>query len=85
MLPPRRIVHHREPDAERGAFAFAFADRLDGSAMHFDNMSRDGQTQPESTVAARQAAVGLAKPFEHVRQEFRRDADACIADREHHV
>ena len=43
-------------------------------------MSRDREPEPEAAALARGAGVGLAETLEQVRQEFRRDADAGVAD-----
>ena len=46
--------------------------------MQFDEVPSNCETQPEAAVLASRAAIGLAKPVEHVRQELWGNADAAV-------
>ena len=63
---------------ERRALADARALRVHRAAMHPDQVVHDSQTQPETAMGARCAAVALTETFEHVRQEIRIDAASGI-------
>src|SRR5690606_4774033 len=57
----------------------------DGSAMQFDELLHDRETEAESPVAASHRGVGLSKPLENVRQELRRNPFAGVAYRDFQV
>ncbi len=48
--------------------------------MQLDDMTHDCQSQAHPGMGACAAAVCLPKAVEHVGQELRRDADACVRD-----
>ena len=47
-------------------------------------MADDGQPEPEAAVLAGHRDVGLAEPFEHVREELRIDALAVVTHAQPH-
>src|SRR5215510_2218770 len=50
--------------------------------MHLDDVTHDGQAEPQAAIPARVSAVGLAEPLKDVRQELWLNADAGITDRD---
>ena len=75
---------NRQPDDERRAAAFTPALRADAAAVQLHQVADDAESEAETGLAARRR-IGLAEPFEDVRQEGRRDADAGIGDRQHQI
>src|SRR5262245_34516506 len=75
----------REPDNERRAVVLAVALDDDRSAMQVHQVFDDGDTEAEAAESPLAAGVFLAKPVEDVRQEFRRDARARVADHDRGV
>ena len=72
--------HEWQAHAERRSLSLARARGVDGAAVHFDDVSHNRQPEPQSAGLARRASLRLSKPFEHVRQEVRTNADARVAD-----
>src|SRR5580765_5541346 len=70
----------REPDDERRAVVLAVALHDDRSAVQVHQVLDDGETEAEAAESPLATGVFLTKPVEHVRQEFRRDARARVAD-----
>src|SRR6185436_15635517 len=70
----------REPDDERRAVVLTVALDDDRSAVQVHQVLDDGETEAEAAESPLAAGVFLAKPVEYVRQEFRRDARAGVAD-----
>ena len=56
--------------------------RVNRSAVHLDELPGNGQTQTESTALAGDAGIRLAETLEYVRQEFRGNTNAGVADRD---
>src|SRR5688572_6893458 len=77
--------HQREPYAKCGPFAFALAGRVNGAAMHFDDVTDDRQPEPQTTCLARRSGVRLTESLEDVREELRSNTDPRIADGDLHV
>ena len=50
--------------------------------MQRDKLFDDGKAEPQSTVAARERGIRLAKPVEYVRQELLLDARARVLYRQ---
>ena len=65
---------------EGRALADAGAAHVDVAAVQPHEIVDDRQPEPETAVAARRRAVGLAEAIEHVRQERAVDADAGVGD-----
>src|ERR1043165_1242643 len=68
----------RQSDRERRTLPFTFAVNADGAAMQFNQLTDDGQPQPQP-AGPPVGLIALAKSLEHKRQKFRRDALAGIA------
>ena len=66
----------QEADDKRCALSFARTFCPDISSMQRDKLFDDGKAEPQSTVAARERGIRLAKPVEYVRQELLLDARA---------
>jgi hypothetical protein len=49
--------------------------------MQLDEVADDRETEAQAAVRPGDAAVGLPKPFEHVRYEVRVNADAVSVTR----
>ena len=60
----------RHVDVEGCSPADTRTGRDDGSPMGFDDRSHDRQSEPEPAMLSGHAAVGLAKPVEHMRKEI---------------
>ena len=58
---------------------------MDRAAVHLDDVTHDRQAQAEASGLARHAALGLAEPIEHKRQEVVADPDAGVADHDFDV
>ncbi len=90
MHAPRALVdrmndHHWNLHAERCALIDAAARHVDGAAVHLRQLAGDRQAQAQSAPLTGDAGIRLTEPLEHVRQEFRSDADPGIADHEFDV
>src|SRR6185503_13072711 len=69
----------RQAHREGGTMAETTAVRFDRSAMQLDQVSDDGEPQPEPTFGARARRIRLTKALEDVRQERRIDAATAVA------
>ncbi len=58
----------------------AFARRLDLAAVKFDQMLYQREAQTQAAAPLRACLISLSEEIEDVRQEFRRDAVAGVAD-----
>ena len=58
---------HRQRDAERRAVSRTVALDPDATALRFDQVSRDEESQAEAANAPRHRTVQLTETFEHVR------------------
>ena len=85
IVAHRMDDHQRNLHAKRGALVDSAARRIDRAAVHLDELPGYRQPQAEPAAFTGDAGVRLAEPLEHMRKEFRRDADAGIADGNFHV
>src|SRR6266481_4655005 len=69
-----------KPDAECRAFADSLALGLHGAAVHFDQVTHDGQPEPQTAVLTRVRTVCLPELVEHVGQEFRMDSSTVVGN-----
>ena len=74
------VDSERDLHGEGRAPALARAVGPDGPAVELDERSHDREPETEATVAPGDRAVGLAEPFEDVRQEAGIDALAGVPD-----
>ena len=64
------------------AGAGTVARRAHLAAVQLDQALDQRQPQPEAAICAPRGPIRLGERIEHVRQEFRRNPDAVVADRE---
>src|SRR5215471_16213544 len=75
-----RRLRNWKMDSEIGAPPRARTRSGDAAAMHLDQMTHDGQAETEATILARRCTVRLPESVEDMRQKFRVDSYAGIAD-----
>src|SRR5882672_10940565 len=61
----------------------ALAVRLDTAAVHRDEGTHEGQTDPEAAFGVLERAVCLCEEIEDAREHFRGDPDPVVAYAEH--
>jgi hypothetical protein len=57
-----------------------FTGRVHGSPVQLNELPNDGKPETKSGVTSRRRVIGLAEALEHVWQQLRVDALACIDD-----
>ena len=65
------FTKERQPDAKRRAAARTRAGRRHCSAVHFHQVLDDRQPESEAALCPGERLVGLPKPIEDKREEFR--------------
>ena len=78
-----RTLAERQPDGKRGAVPEPFALDGDAAAVHFGQLSGQGETDAEPAFGAIERAVGLGEQVEHAAAHFGRQADAVVGDADH--
>ena len=67
-------------DSEGCSFADSIASDADCTAMQFDELLDDSESQPQPAMATSSRRVTLLKTVENIRQELGEDAFARIND-----
>src|SRR5688572_8780741 len=90
-MHPRQFVinpvheHQWNPDAERRTVTEPGARDINRPSMHLGQLPGDRQSQPEAAKLASAPCFGLPESLEYVRDEFGRNTDTRVADRQLHV
>src|SRR4051812_11378188 len=74
----RRALSSRQRHDEAGAGTDPCASCFNGSRVEPDEVAHDSKAKPQAAIAARRAALRLAKAVEHMRQKARIDANAGV-------
>src|SRR5437868_2239910 len=69
----------RPGDAEAAAIVLLALDRYLAFEQR-DDLARDGETQSDAVIGARQSVVNLPEAVKDVRERVARNADACVGD-----
>src|SRR5512135_2392590 len=72
-----------EADHELAPLALPGAGSGDAPVVHLDEAPHQGESDPESPLAAVERAVGLGEQVEDARQQLGRDADPVVAYPDH--
>ena len=86
-LRPRLGVRHRhirQANGERGAPAEPLAEHRHRAAVQRDETADDGQAETQTALRAIQRLASLGEDVEHARLHLRFDADAGVANADHH-
>src|SRR6476469_2391333 len=70
----------RQHDNKRRTMSFAFAVRAHCSAVQFDEVTHDRQTESHAAMLPAGLLIRLAETIENVRQKLRRDSLTSVAD-----
>ena len=80
LLAPMERCGLRQEHRERRSGSTAGAGGANRSAMQFNELLAECQTQTQPAMLSRKASVSLTEQVEHARQERRRNAHPAIAD-----
>src|SRR6185295_11358654 len=64
----------RQSDCKTRSAIFSLTLRANRTAVYLDEVTRNGESESETSMLSSRRAVGLTEAFKHVRQELRADA-----------